>query len=120
MSTKHTPGPWLISDDDLKQDPEAVFSIGIWSGSADFDAPESVMVAHVSAFGLHSEMRDGCEYVTPDEPEQREIDTAIANARLIAAAPEMLKALQEALPDLHGVWLLNAKEAIAKATGSTS
>lgn len=40
-----------------------------------------------------------------------------ANARLIAAAPELLEALEKALPDLSGQDLLRARAAIAKATG---
>lgn len=45
--------------------------------------------------------------------------TVNANARLIAAAPELLKALQnlDANPELTSAWL-QARAAIAKATGA--
>ncbi len=99
---KHTPGPWLIDEADLQQDADTAFSVGIWSGSTDCNADGAVMVAHVSAFGLHSEVRDGCEYVTTADPEPSQMETATANARLIAAAPELLEALQ-AVHDALGI-----------------
>ena len=50
-------------------------------------------------------------------------DTQAANARLIAAAPELLDALQAALDDYAGIdinlnWQETARAAIAKATGA--
>ena len=124
MSAKHTSGPWLISDADLNQDPEDIFSIGIWSGSTDHDSDDAVMVATVAAFSLESETHDGCEYVTPAAPEKSKAEVAFANARLIAAAPELLEALKAicdeqdanegyAAPATYDA----ARAAIAKATG---
>ena len=114
--SKHTQGEWRIDDEDLQYDPETYFSIGIWSGEA--------LVTTVSAFGLQSEERNGCEYVTNAEPEQKEIDTAIANARLIAAAPNLLEALRGMLNALPSATthpaIRAARAAIAKATGDQS
>lgn len=130
MSAKHTPGPWLIDADDLLQDADSVFSIGVWSGEGD----ARTMVANITAFGLHSEHFDGVEYVTTAPAEQSEMDTATANARLIAAAPELLEALQgldeaycragatltsnERTEDRKR--LIAARAAIAKATGAAA
>ena len=118
--SKHTPGPWAIDDEDMAQDADTVFSIGIWAGEGE----GRVMVANVSAFGLHSEMRDGVEYVTTEEPAQSQLDEAKANVRLIAAAPELLAFVQEFLADyqsLEGMASMKyyagkAHAAIAKAT----
>ncbi len=53
---------------------------------------------------------------------QRSVQEAEANARLIAAAPELLEALQQALEFVDGwkelSWCAPARAAIAKATGS--
>lgn len=57
--------------------------------------------------------------------EGKDDETGLANARLIAAAPELLEALQgieKALSEqesVPGYWRIKAKEAIAKATGET-
>lgn len=50
--------------------------------------------------------------ITHQNPESNK-----ANARLIAAAPDLLFALQSALPDLQGLALARAQDAINKATG---
>ena len=56
----------------------------------------------------------------------REAEETRANARLIAAAPELLEALQKMLPELRGLSIVSdtaaemlreAEAAIAKATG---
>ena len=88
---EHTPGPWTIDAEDLLQDEDTVFSIGIWSGEGD----TRTMIANVTAFNLHSEYCDGIEYVTTAPAERSKLDTATANARLIAAAPSLLNTLQE-------------------------
>jgi len=95
MDTKHTPGPWRAG----KQ----------WSVVAD------------SEIGTHSDQENReyyggalvCESVRTE-----------ANARLIAAAPELLEALRDMVDVMTGcadgetVALHNALSAIAKATGS--
>lgn len=45
-------------------------------------------------------------------------EECLANARLIAAAPEMLAALQYALTDCCDEWIDQASAAVAKATGA--
>jgi len=92
MNTNHTPGPWVIDEEDMQQDEDTVFSIGIWSGEVEGRS----IVAHVSAFGLHSETHGSTEVISPIAAGQREIDEAKANAILIAAAPLLLDALRDA------------------------
>ncbi len=69
MNTKHTPGPWNSASLDQDSDHMEVFA-----GISDGD-----QVAVVKGYGLAS----GKHY------------EAIANARLIAAAPDLLEALEE-------------------------
>lgn len=100
MTSKHTPGPWKYS---TKPHPNGCPIIG--SGP--------LMVAMLA----HSVNHD----------EQREI--AIANARLIASAPELLASLQKLVAECvnpndgseyeDGEWhtLDKGRAAIAKATG---
>ncbi|URI11037.1 hypothetical protein MW290_18890 [Aquincola tertiaricarbonis] len=96
MNKQHTQGPWEIDPEDLEADPDSVFSIGIWAAGSD----GRVMVAHVSAFGLHSETRDGIEYICPEAPEQSQLDLALANAHLIKASPDLLAAARCAIAAL--------------------
>jgi hypothetical protein len=101
METKHTPGPWSLSD---RTD-------SITWGDCSFSAP-------VGAGGFVIASHSVC--TIPRHQRERLTDEHRANARLIAAAPELLKAL---------VWLRNslgpsdydhaialADAAIAKAT----
>ena len=97
MTGKHTPGPWVVG--------ESCHTVGRLSVNAATGRPLEICMCHwVDGF---------------DDPE----DEAPANARLIAAAPDLLAAAQEALAclaDLGGdespVPMLRA--AIAKAGGS--
>lgn len=108
MSTKHTPGPWFQGTGDHQY---CVYDKKVWinpDGSRGGETPNLVVV------------------VSPEG--------ALADARLIAAAPELLEALEgmievyggacdsECLPkhstELELIDL--ARTAIAKATGSTS
>ena len=102
MTTQHTPGPWSFTTD----------CIAIWNGP---NARKALQIADLSSEG------------SPD------IDVAetLANARLIAAAPDLLAALKafddafshycEGDPDSDEVSALyQAREAIAKATGETA
>lgn len=88
----HTPGPWLIK----KRHDEPEYSNSILSVEADGkDFVDSVATLY------------GCE-----DPEK------LANARLIAAAPELLEALL-AIYDRHNAeTMAQARAAIAKATGA--
>lgn len=92
--SKHTPGPWLIG----KRSPGG-YSL-------------------INADGWQSLAR----VVTVMEGDNRPFAEGVANARLIAAAPDLLEALKELLDqDEHGedeIWVRNkARAAIAKATG---
>lgn len=93
MSTQHTPGPWSIA-------PQIAHE-GLWVESAG-DEPEEICL---------------CSPATVPSDECR------ANARLIAAAPELLDALEGFHPkntkapgDLARAWE-KARAAIAKARG---
>ena len=100
MSAQHTPGPWAISIAD----------------------PHRVVLANGSSKGL--EVAQAKEFV----PQYRE--QSLANARLIAAAPDLLEALQTLLGwvEAWDVGFLfddewpadeaKIKAAIAKATGA--
>lgn len=95
MSAKHTPGPWRWDGNVCDYDPEN-------------EAPWLVTEMH-SAVVLGGSINCGNE----------------ANARLIAAAPDLLDALQafatEIVPNNTDdpLWM-SARAAIAKATGSTT
>lgn len=96
MKTKHTPGPWMTWD-------ESAAEISILRHD-DTDEPEGNRVVAVA-------------WIAPSHYE------VIANARLIAAAPELLEALKGACEEHDGVerrvapWYLKASAAIAKAEG---
>lgn len=106
MSAQHTPGPWLLEMEptevagvEVRFNVRAEHRVGIAGGQSQ---------EHLLDDGIH---KSECE----------------ANARLIAAAPELLEALREyasvysehwkpGMPILEPV----SDAAIAKATGSTS
>jgi hypothetical protein len=107
MKTEHTPAPWTISE-----------TFGAIDGEDDISIEhEGFPLATVRGTNDMSCMED-------DEiPETNRM--VIANARLIAAAPKLLEALEkftllnpEHYKDLAG-FIMNAKEAIKEATGST-
>jgi hypothetical protein len=72
---KHSPGPWRVSD---KFNVWGRGTVSNWAGLT-----KSVLVANSCVGGL-----------APDRPTKHECE---ANARLIAAAPELLEACQFAL-----------------------
>jgi hypothetical protein len=98
----HTPGPWEWVGDSLESHSDYVLGIGD-------DGKQ---------FGLHSPILIESSWATRAE----------ANRYLIAAAPELLLALQEALflieqecaDGSHTTEAINARAAIAKATGSAT
>lgn len=127
MSTKHTPGPWRVF--------ERMQTNGILVTSEDGRAwllHERYIAAGDSTLLASVEARIGDRKGWPDVTNA---DEMLANARLIAAAPELLEAckrLQEAIGDCdvgtddHDVGLCNcaitgalrfAQAAIAKAEG---
>ena len=101
MTTKHTPGEWRVRHN----------SVG-----GPFISSDNGTIADVRTFG-------GIHVGGPQHPE------TMANARLIAAAPDLLEALQniaeywnqdqneEAMADACWHAIHTARAAIAKATG---
>lgn len=90
---KHTPGPWYANQSGL------IYAVSD-------DADESILICDV-------------EGMDPDYPNRAW--QPVANARLIAAAPDLLAALEEMLPmwssGIEEPWVLRARAAIARATG---
>lgn len=113
MTTKHTPGPWKIIEREVLED-GSVYPIHITGGVTELEVCllESPVVAHAYTF-------DESWKVMGRSVMQK------ANARLIAAAPELLEALQsivnfwdEQVPTVHvNEMHIAARAAIAKATG---
>ena len=103
MNAKHTPGPWNIGSSDL---PVSRMSIHCKGHKDSCHSTVALMVSR------------GAIGISPDEE--------FANARLIAAAPELLEALEDCVAvmdrELAGLKaiqpeLSSARAAIAKATG---
>ena len=101
MPANHTPGPWFIS------------------------SPGSTNKLYVGPVVIQSHRTAFPNASTPEALDHIDDDTLYANAQLIAAAPELLAALQQlaqgwaTLSDpsiIRG--LTEARAAIAKATGS--
>lgn len=97
MTAQHTPGPWKLSDFEVYPT--------VWKGAE--NTRNHALIARVSNWGGETnELRE----------------QAAANARLIAAAPELLNALCAivASDDAHALtqqWIEMGRRAIAKATG---
>ena len=98
--SKHTPGPWKVESSSKDGSRVTAIALVAWCGAN-------------SCFGV-----DGNQFISAKQ--------ARANARLIAAAPELLEALK-ALDSAfmsHTLWngeppveIVQARAAIAKATG---
>ena len=86
-NTQHTPGPWRV---------EGILTHRVKPG-------------HIISHGLN-EYRDGPEGYVCDT-----LGTTYADALLIAAAPELLAALQALLPYVAGTDSFAAEEALARA-----
>ena len=104
MNVEHTPGPWGLSSET-----STIIKA--------YDAFGETKIIIGSASGYK-----GSPFFPSDE-------TADANARLMAAAPDLLEALQALLPDAVGNHIGGpdtqaridaARAAIAKATGSAA
>ena len=106
MSTSHTPGPWTIGKVSHKKQ-----RVDIDSLHADPTVGHHTWRGLARAYGCNDMPEEG----TP---------AMLANARLIAAAPELLEALTDCVEHMHWTQplgeaaLKKAKAAIAKATGS--
>ena len=98
----HTPGPWQAEGWDETEEGCAVIAVHEELG---LHSPTRGMVAWVTTIA-------GASFESPDK--------AYANARLIAAAPELLEACiaLQAEAAARGCGLRIADEAIAKATGT--
>jgi hypothetical protein len=91
--SNHTPGPWIIGTDPRYPSEPCI------------DAVVDGVVWHIALCHMG---------LGPDDT------SAEANARLIAAAPELYAALKEALPSLRGERQQAALVAIEKAEGVRS
>lgn len=99
MTTKHTPEPWVVDEDGTVTQADSGAHIAVVSQEDDFPCLEE------------------------DEREEARAECK-ANARLIAAAPELLEALEKALREsgcdgdlcMHD-WHDDARAALAKARG---
>ena len=124
---KHTPGPWFVWKELAMQDeglsPEEI--------DADLMAYKYFEVMSGKPIGVVSRgCIEGCTMVVKLDSEEFGYDhesgrqIALANARLIAAAPDLLEALQEMYQAFNWgdmnqgeTWaILKARAAIAKAT----
>lgn len=113
MTAKHTPGPWTLGE--AEHGDLGYTGHGIYAARPGGEPWETVWLGQ--AHGVH--VRVPLEYVE-------------ANARLLAAAPDMLQALCELVaeadehpgweghPHAHTVGFEMARAAIAKATGDTA
>ena len=97
----HTPGPWYVSRSCTPQwHPNGDRSIAVCTNAGPFHDPLK--------YPFYADP-------TPEEDAPRLV--AMANARLITAAPELLVALKKVLEDGHDDFGVG-RDAIAKATGS--
>lgn len=95
MAAKHTSGPWSVGSSNL---PVSRMSIHC-TGHANSDHSTIARMVLASSVGIRT-------------------DENFANARLLAAAPELLEALEELVSEFGVCGLTEkARAAIAKATG---
>ena len=122
MSTTHTQGPWEADADEMAQGADDIFTVSVWAAGQDGDR---MHIAVVSAFSLLSGTHGDTELVTTDAPSADKLTEAKANARLIAAAPDLLAALEAVwregvIPDGFALLQDQVSDAIARATGAES
>ena len=118
---KHTPGPWTATHK----------GADYWSADCDFDAASG---AASMAIGSSNNRHPVALVIWPDWRDHPEHD---ANARLIAAAPEMVELLEEAASpwadmtdaelehdaaqgDKHAVWLIRVRALLSKIKGEAA
>ena len=100
MKASHTPGPWVIKD-----------------------SPKYTLVEIIGGLADRIAKVDLCINENPNGKWIPDSSQTMANARLIASAPDLLKALQDILAplgedDYVDCWQYqNARNAIAKAKG---
>jgi hypothetical protein len=121
MSTKHTQGPWhwVDPENDLEWDGKSGMVYASLRTVKEFGENRTDVIdgKHYTHFSLPKFILGYCESIEGT-------DESAANARLIAAAPDLLEALQAVID--HGSmtgadWASDkARAAIAKATGEPS
>jgi hypothetical protein len=103
MKAKHTPGPWLV---------------GVGAGHCFHEGNRVAIVGHDDSSGEVTEFTIAEVWSTSD-------DSDIADGHLIAAAPELLAALEEALRIEQSSgqdwqpWAEAARSAVTKARGQS-
>lgn len=107
---EHTPGPWVAN------------SISMENGDIGVGAPDlRIVIAHVHNAASFGDMIAGALKRGGGRVRENDCHTQFANARLIAAAPDLLKQLElmvELFDGHQGMELRWAKDAIAKAKGA--
>ena len=101
--TNHTPGPWYPQPTPDSNRPRIIRAFNERWHIIESDDPAQPQIAHVRIYGAQC---DGAEWTAAE-----------ANARLIAAAPELLAALYNMLEDGDETDRQQAMAAIAKAEG---
>ena len=103
-TTNHTPGPWKIEK--CEENGPFLDSFYISANVKEWDGNESQRIV--------------CRFPTGTGQFSETGRENLANARLVAAAPEMLQALQcvvDLLGDQEGIFIEQCKAAISKAKG---
>lgn len=106
--TEHTPGPWEYEFDDMGGYDS--LSAGYHILPVKRERWIEICTVEVDDWRC-GEKPDWDEYHAPNE-------SAEADARLIAAAPDLLEALEMVVNDVMSPWYDKAREAIAKARGT--
>jgi hypothetical protein len=120
MSARHTPGPWVVNDFCTENDADTA----VWT-SHDPHTAKSICECHFNTVREIQRGEHGCHQLEAE-----------ANARLIAAAPDLLEALRNLVFTAQKMWddakplkdtalvtvthpmLEEARAAIVKATGA--
>lgn len=106
--SNHTPGPWRLSKLGFAENDGSIPVLSATEGDE--------TAKRICTVSFQSKAKRGEAYRTPCADRD-------ANARLIAAAPELLEALKElsfdAFEDAHPEAVKKARAAIAKAEGQT-
>ena len=111
METKHTPGPWRVGFRD-HSGPDTITTVKEHKTQTSGRLPDTIAV-----------VRWGCDCCKGTSPLN---DTELANARLIAAAPELLDICQKIKAYFHNPQAFDTEKlgelleaAIAKAEGQS-
>jgi hypothetical protein len=117
----HTPGPWYYDSNVnvVRATPqpgsEGETKLGgLYHGAC---SNELYSVCRVTPLRTWDYWRAGKDYKIEQEVKDRLYERETANARLIAAAPELLKLLVESQEYIGGDWRDRRDAAIAKVTG---